>query len=108
MIPTPPHMRNRANHFHGVWICRYCGKMNPNTALSCGEGKWDGCGAPKERIRRNLSIAPIETGTLRPSITGKPHGIHVEDIKLEIGMALLPVFEKSLGAIDAAIQKAGM
>jgi len=31
------------------WTCQYCGKVNPASARACGEGVWDGCGAPLPR-----------------------------------------------------------
>ena len=31
------------------WTCKYCGKVNPASATACGEGVWDGCGAPLPR-----------------------------------------------------------
>ena len=30
-----------------TWRCDYCGSLNSNTQLACGEGMWSGCGAAK-------------------------------------------------------------
>jgi hypothetical protein len=30
-----------------IWTCAYCGKVNPDSALVCGQGRWDGCGASR-------------------------------------------------------------
>lgn len=30
-----------------TWQCPYCGQINEMELLSCGLGRWDGCGAPR-------------------------------------------------------------
>jgi hypothetical protein len=30
--------------------CPYCGKINPVSSRTCGEGEWDGCGASRPAV----------------------------------------------------------
>lgn len=99
-------------------VCKWCGKVNPDDALTCGEGQWDGCGAtlltieldtsctlqlPHETmgVRPHLPPRPtIRQGTLhtyrRPGKTARQFQRDVEAMKTEIGLALLPALEAAL------------
>lgn len=103
-------------------LCRYCGKVNPDDALACGEGQWDGCGGtlPIQAVIGKLPRLPVDTGRYYPSLNiarplmgTKPHPIplrtchrpgktmrqfqrDIEAMKTEIGLAMLPALQAAL------------
>ena len=105
------------------WTCKYCGKVNPASALTCGEGAWDGCGAAKpgcgesdEPPRGVLHLREPELEQFgsfyvvketdhpapemhfypEPSMTITHPGQTAREHKQEIGVRLVSAFQKAI------------
>lgn len=97
--------------------CNYCGKVNPDDALVCGEGQWDGCGGtlsikivgttaealkysrhgyPALIVAQPAKLRPILECTRQPGETLRQFQRDVEAVKTEIGLAMLPAFQEAL------------
>ena len=105
--------------------CNYCGKVNTDDACACGEGQWDGCGAALPTIELDISctlVLPHETlgvkphlppciamqrwtgertyltpsNRRRPGKTMRQFQRDVEEMKIQIGLALLPALQEAL------------
>ena len=128
MVPDPPInwrgmplLCHDLNCLEDEWTCKYCGKVNPASALACGEGVWDGCGASRpeyeEPPRGVLHLPPnIPIHTFRNSEQAGPHwrealapdfypepsmtvthpGKTAKEHKQEIGARLVSAFQKAI------------
>lgn len=95
----------------------YCGKINPDDALACDEGQWDGCGGTlsikivgtaAERLKYSrrgypalivvqpAKLRPILECTRQPGKTLRQFQRDVEAVKREIGLAMLPALQEAL------------
>ena len=85
------------------WKCAYCPKVNPDSALCCGQGVWDGCGAARPTGKpvarsaeksavRLSSWCAVHDYSARTSV-GMSARDFVEAWKLGIGHAFLPAIK---------------
>ena len=104
------------------WTCVYCGKVNPDCALVCGQGEWDGCGASRsveeEPPRGTLQLsnegwehalsprqpsAPVDFHAdfyPEPTMTVIHHpGKLAEDFKLELGTRILAAYQRTIKGV---------
>jgi hypothetical protein len=100
------------------WTCAYCGKVNPDGMLVCGQDEWDGCGAhrPVEeepprgvlQLRKdgwehaqspNPPSSPVDfyADFPEPTMRAVFHpGRAFEDFKLELGRRILAAYQKTI------------
>lgn len=63
-------------------ICNYCGQRVKPHWLKCGQGEWDGCGAPiLKSMRKFATWSPKINLTLHPGISARKFN---EEIKRAI------------------------
>ena len=91
----------------GPWTCPYCGKENVSDAKACGEGEWDGCGAPKPKRKHScddplpdaLEVAlrkPIPVGHRSFDFYARQMERAVEEGKRKIGISLAEAVRDAL------------
>jgi len=102
------------------WTCVYCGKVNPDCALVCGQGEWDGCGASRsveeEPPRGTLQLrefgsfyvvkepsAPVDFYAdfyPEPTMRVVSHpSKSFEDFKLKLGTRILAAYQRTIKGV---------